>query len=425
MTRSGPLADLRVVELTTAWSGPMAGRILAFLGAEVVHVESSTKLDNWRLHGEPIRPARYPGGVGGARPYNRAAFFNSQNINKLSLSVNLKSPDGCRILQGLLEDADILLCNYTPGALRRLGLDFDTIRECNPGLVTLEMPAFGSHGPHSNYKAMGPTMEASAGFGSLVGYGDGAPSLSGTLYCDPLGGFNGAAAVLTALAGRDRTGKGDDIEMSQVEAAMQVIGEALLDGIETGQPFRPTGNRVPYAAPHDSYHCAGGEDEWVAIAIFDDADWQRFCDIAGFPELADDPRYATQALRRANQDALREPITAWTAGLGKFEVAELLQSADIAAAPVMHAKDVFESAYLRERGYFTALGNDEVGKEFEYPGMPFRLESTPGGQYRHAPALGQDNDYVLRHILNLSDDEISALDVKALSAVPEPQGKSS
>ncbi len=406
-TAGGPLAGLRVVELTTAWAGPMAGRILGFLGAEVIHVETGSRLDSWRQHGQVFSPGRYPRDGAGARPWNRVALFNSQNENKLSLTLDVKKPGGLDAMLRLLAKTDVLLCNFTAGTLDRMGIGYRAARAVRPDIIVVEMPAFGGTGPMSHATAIGPTMEMAAGMAGMIGYPGGPPSVTGPTYPDPIGAFHGAAAVLTALAHRRRTGQGQHVEVPQVEAAMHYIGEHILHAIETGTAPKPRGNHVDHAAPHDAYPAAG-DDEWVAIAVTTEKAFDALCRVIGEPALADDPRFSTLPQRRRHQDELRAPISAWTRMRDKHAAAAALQGAGVTAAPVNGGGDGAESAYLAARGWFTVLDHPDIGP-VAHEGLPFHLSRTPGGQHRAAPCLGQDTQAILRDIVGLSEAEIDAM----------------
>lgn len=404
----GPLAGIRVVELTTAWAGPMAGRILGFLGAEVIHVEAAGRLDSWRMHQQVFSPYRYPRDGAGARPWNRAALFNSQNENKLSLTLDTKKPGGLAAMLRLIAKSDIVLCNFTAGTLDRMGLGYHRLREVRPDIIVTEMPAFGTSGPMSHATAIGPTMEMAAGMASMIGDPGGPPSVTGPTYPDPIGAFHGAAAVLTALIHRQRTGEGQHVEIAQVEAAMHYIGEHILHARLTGIDPARNGNRVAWAAPHDAFPTRG-EDEWMAIAVTSDAEWRALCQTVGQPALADDPRFATVAERLRNQDAMQEPIARWTRLQDKHAAAATLQAAGVPGAPVNGGRDGAESAYLAARGWFTVLEHPEVGR-VAHESLPFHLSRTPGGQRRAAPCLGQDTRAILAGIAGLSDAEIAVLE---------------
>ncbi len=265
----GPLAGLRVLDFTTAWAGPMTGRILAFLGAEVVKVESASRPDTWRMHNAVFQAKRFPDGQAGEKPHNRCALFNSQNHNKLGLSLDIKHPKGIAAMHRLAATADVVICNFTAGTLARMGVGYEALKTIKNDIIVVEMPGFGNTGPLSKAAANGATMEMAAGMCAMIGYPGGAPTTTGQVYPDPMGGYNGAAAVMTALMHRQATGEGQYIELSQVEAAMQFIGEELLYAIAAKQDPELHGNRVRWAAPHDAYP-ALGKDEWVTIAVGSD-----------------------------------------------------------------------------------------------------------------------------------------------------------
>ena len=414
---SAPLTGIRVVELTTAWAGPMAGRTLAFLGAEVIRIEPASRPDSWRHPKITFNNNRYPDRDPGLRPHNRSSLFNTQNINKLSMALDLKCPGGHETLIKLLAISDVVISNFTPGTLDRLKLGYQQLRQLKKDIIVLEMPAFGNKGPMANNPALGPTMEMVAGMASLIGYPDGPPTVTGPAYLDPTGGYNAAAAIMTALVYRQATGEGQHIELPQCEAAMQYIGELILSAAATGENPQPQGNRVSWAAPHDTFP-ARGHDAWVAIAVTNDEEWRALCAAMGMPDLATHPDYATLSDRLRHGDALHERIASWTRHQDKHEAAALLQSAGVPAAPVNTAKDLVQSRYLAERDFFTTLDHPEAGSH-PYQGLPFHLTLTPGAQRRAAPCLGADTHFILSDLLKLSENEIQVLhEAGTISPIP-------
>jgi crotonobetainyl-CoA:carnitine CoA-transferase CaiB-like acyl-CoA transferase len=414
-----PLQGLRVLDFTQAWAGPMTARALAFLGAEAIKIENGARLDSWRGPAVGVNdPASYPDRQGGERPYDRNALFNTQNHDKKSISLDLKSPAGQDIARRLAAGCDVVLANFSPHALTKLGLGYEALSQDNPKLVMVEMPAFGNDGPWSSHVGMGKTMEAAAGMASLIGYGDGEPVLTGPAYLDPIGGLHGAAAVLTALAERDRTGLGQYVEVAQVEAAMHWIGEYILQTGRTGEVFRADGNRLPDAAPHDAFPCAG-DDQWMVIACPDDEAWRRLVAATGPSDLAD-TRFSTLAGRIAHADLLKAALSVWTRDRNKHEATDLLQAAGVPAAPVNSGADVWRDPFLRSRGFIHELTHPAAGTA-EYPGLAYRLSRTPGAIRTPAPCFAEHTQEVLGGLLGLSRDEIEAL-VEAKVVLQQPVG---
>ena len=402
-----PLQGLRVLDFTQAWAGPMTARALAFLGAEVIKIENGARLDSWRGPAVGVNdPASYPDRQGGERPYDRNALFNTQNHDKKSISLDLKSPTGQELAQRLAAKCDVVLANFSPHALTKLGLGYEALSQDNPKLVMVEMPAFGNDGPWSSHVGMGKTMEAAAGMASLIGYGDGEPVLTGPAYLDPIGGLHGAAAVLTALAERNRTGVGQYVEVAQVEAAMHWIGEYILETGRTGEVFRADGNRRLDMAPHDAFPCAG-DDQWMVIACPDDDTWGRLVAAIGANAITDE-KFATLAGRLAHAEAVKAALNAWTRDRNKHEASDLLQAAGIPAAPVNSGADVWRDPFLRSRDFIQELTHPAAGTA-EYPGLAYRLSRTPGAMRSPAPCFAEHTDEVLGDLLGFSRAEIDAL----------------
>ena len=402
----GPLAGVRVLDVTTAWAGPFVGRVLAALGADVVHVEAAKRMDLWRggLTGE--NPRRYPDSDTGERPYDRTVLFNSQNLNKRSLCIDIKKPGGQQALADVAKDADVIVSNFTPGTLSRMGLDYATLSKANPGLILVEMPAFGTSGPMAKLTALGPSMEFSSGMSAFIGYADGAPTPTGPAYLDPIGGYNGAAAILTALHERRLTGKGQYVEISQVEAAMPLIGGLVLAALENEQPPAPAGNWVDGYVIHDAFRCTGRE-EWVAIAVETPKQWHAMANLMRRDDLADIGLASTEAKRSAS-DRLHAAVAAWTATHDKHWVAPRLQQLGIAAAPVCHGRDVALDDHLRSTGFFEEITHPEAGTHL-YQGLPFQFGVARLPKLGPAPMLGEHTDDILREWGGLDDETIAEL----------------
>ncbi len=400
-----PLHDIRVLDLTSAWSGPMATRILAWLGATVVKVEAPQRMDGWRGQLQPSDRWMYPDGEPGERPYNRNAWFNTQNTGKRSVVLDLATPAGRAAGHALALRSDIVIANGKPGMLGRLGLDSRSLAA--PRLIVAEMPAYGAGCPSARHRALGPTMEAATGFTHFIGYRGGPPLGSGPAYLDPMGALHGAATVLTALVHRQRTGRGITLEVAQREAAMHWIGEWLLEAANRQADRLRIGNEHPWHCPHGAYRCAG-RDEWVAISVRSGQEWQALATVMGRADLAADPELADAAGRKARQAELDALIGQWTAGFGKWELTRRLQAAGVRAGAVADARDLSEDQDLRACGFFICLRHPEAGCH-EYPGLPFRGFTPGAAAAKPAPCFGSDTQSVLRDWAGLDDGAINGL----------------
>lgn len=402
-----PLAGLRVIDMTSAWSGPFATRALSFLGAEVIKIEPPTHIDPWRGNFLPPFAPVFPDWIAGEHRWNRCVWFNTQAHDKASLSLDITGPGGGEVFNDLIDRADVLIANFTSGVLDRLGFGYDVLSADYPDLIMVEMPAFGAGTTSAGHLAMGSTMEAAAGMTSLIDYGDGRPHPTGSIIVDPIGGLHGAAAVLIGLHQRAVTHKGCHVEVAQTEAASHWIGEYVLAQLEGEPAPPPEGNAVPDAEPHDAYPCVG-VDQWVAISVPDETAWRGLCATLGNPTLADDERFATPATRRANRAELAETIGAWSGLLTKLDAAARLQAHGVPAAPVNTGMDVYFDPTLRENRFMVDLDHPDVGRA-TYPGLAYHLGRTPGAIRRRAPRLGEDNRRVLCGLLGYGEARIEGL----------------
>lgn len=404
-----PLDGVRVVDLTMAWAGPLAVRVLAEHGAEVIKIEGASHLDRWRGGTSPQRgPDRYPDNDPGDEPWNRNAFFNTQNQNKQSLALDLKSEEGRDIFRRLVATADLVMENFGAGAMGRLGLDYPELVRIRPGLAMVSMPAFGRTGPESTYVAHGPTIEAAAGNVALQGYLGSAPSPSGVLaWGDPVAGITGGVAAMVALTYQRLTGKGTHVDLSHLEAAIPFNFQAFLDFTVNGVERRRMGNTEGSGVAQGCYPCRG-DDQWVAISCPDDEAWTRLSEITGIkgPPTADvDGR-----------------IAAWTAACERDDVVRKLLDAGVPAGAVLSAADLLADPQLLARGFFRTVTHPQSGTH-RYPGMPWQPANRPWRAPTPAPLFGEHNDSVLTSVLGLHTDEIERLYSDAVLAHrPLPQG---
>jgi crotonobetainyl-CoA:carnitine CoA-transferase CaiB-like acyl-CoA transferase len=402
-----PLDGVTILDFTSAWAGPMATRTLAFLGAKVIKIEGPTKLDSWRgaYRGGDVQ--RFPELDPGDRPFDRNAWFNTQNHDKLSVGVNMRKPGAREAVLAVAARCDVIIANFSPGTMSKLGLGYEHLRQVRPDVIMVEMPALGNAGPASHHVGMGPTMEASAGMTALMGYADGTPVLTGTAYLDPIGGLHGAGAVLSALEYRRRTGRGQYVEVPQVEAAMHWIGEYLTAFDANGRAPRVDGNAREGELLHLAVPTAG-EDEWLVVAATTDAEWSGLCTVLNRPDWAADEGLRTASGRAAHAGEVEGALRAWAGQVNKHAAAAALQARGVRAAPVNNGRDLAEDPHMWARGFFVRLEHPDAGTHW-YPGLPYHLSRTPGVIRTAAPRFGFDSGPVLADYGGLGEADIARL----------------
>ena len=399
-----PLAGIRVADFTWVWAGPFCTLQLAHLGAEVIRIESASRTCVTRLL--PPWPDGQPG-------VNRSGYFNQYNQGKRSIALDLKDPQAMAVAHDLIRKSDVVVENFAANVFERMGLGYDMCRSLKSDVIVISMSGYGASGPESEYVSYGPAQVPLSGLSSVTGYRGWRPMHIGISYGDPTAGLQGAVAVLSALIHRRRTGEGQFIDLSQWESTMALLPEALLAQSMTGAAPERDGNRDTVWAPHAIYRCAG-DDRWVSIAAADDDEWRRLATVVD-SAVASDPRFASAALRKQNEDALDAAIGAWCASRSAEDVRDTLQTAGVAAFPAMTAKDLHDDPHLGSRRYFVELPHPEVGVR-RHMGIPYKLHRTPLAVWRAAPCLGEDTDWVLREVLGYDESRIGALrDAGALS----------
>lgn len=414
-----PLAGVRVLEMAVVWAGPLCGRLLAELGAEVIKLETARRPDLIRGPARPLHAAEgcYPRGDPGPDPWNRHGYFNDRNRNKLGLCLDLDRPEGRELARAIAARCDVVIENFSPGALSPLGLDYPSLSALRPDIVYLSMPSAGLTGPERDYVGYGATNDLTSGLISVTGYEDGLPQNAGINVSDPIAAFHGLVAVLAALHQRRRSGRGQWIDLSQRESTAHLMGPLLLDYGWNGRVAGPRGNAHPSLAPHGVYPCRG-EDRWIAIAVGSEEEWQALCRTAGegLPAAAAALRLPERLERRQELDRL---VAAWTAGQERDDLWRRLQEAGVAAAPVYEADRLMADPHLRRRGFWRAVPHPSAGRRL-YPGTPWRLDGRRTPQ-RPAPTLGQHNRLVCRELLALSEREIDRLEAEGILAY-QPRG---
>ncbi len=398
MSNKPPLDGIRVADFCWAWAGPYGALHLAHLGAEVIRIESNTRMC----------PTRHiPPWPNNKRGINRSGYFNQYNQGKRSLNLDLKKPEGLALAKKLVAKSDIVIENFAAGIMDKMGLGYDVLRTVKPDIIMIALSGYGATGPEKGYVSYGPPQVALSGMSSLTGYRGGDPGQAGFSYGDPNGGIHGTFSVMCALLHRARTGEGQFLDLSQREACAMLLPEGLMEYAMNGTQPERNGSRDPYMAPHGVFRCKGN-DRWISLAVRNEEEWQRFCAVVGQPGLAADPRFKTLAARKENENALEQVVNTWTQEWSAEEATQRLQQAGIPSYPSLDGKDMLANPHVTARGFFVELEHPEVGKR-RHLGIPWKMSRTPCGVRRPAPCLGQDTDYVLEEILGLSRGEIASL----------------
>ena len=407
------LSRYRVIDMGNVLAGPLVSQLMADMGAEVIKVETRTRLDGTR-RGRPIVGEDIAGGDRGQWP-ELQPLFHCLNRNKLGITINLREPQGPALVKELVAVSDIVISNNSPGVMDRLGLSYPVLRSMKPDIIMASMPGAGEEGPLREVLAYASITSALSGLMGLIGYppgpGDGGDgSLAGQTqgpWCDVIASLTTLIAVLAALRHRDVTGEGQYIEVAQLEASVALLGEATMEYTMNGVGSGLRGTRHSLMAPHANYPCHG-VDRWVSIAIKTQEEWGAFCNAVGNPPWTSEPRFADAYARFRHMNELDQHVGRWTSEHTAEEVTDILQGVGVAAVPVMNIEDQFTNPHFRERGVFVESEHPRVGTEW-LPGIPWNLSDTPGQVLRHAPLLGEHNSYVFQELLGYSEGAYEAL----------------
>ena len=386
MTNQPVLQNIRILDFTWVLAGPYATRILADFGAEVIKVQ-------------PLMPE--------AEDKFSRGYYNTWNRNKLGITLNLNKPQGVALARKLVGISDAVMENFTPRVMANWGLDYPNLKKIKPDPIMLSMSTMGQTGRWRDYTGFGSTIQAFSGITHLTSFPGKPPLGLGYTYADHIAGLMASLALLGALEYRHRTGEGQYIDVSQVEAMSSLLGSAILDYTVNGRPAEPMGNSSTQAAPYGVYRCQG-DDRWCALAVFTDEEWQGFRRALGNPPWTKDKRFATLSSRLENSDELDRLVEGWTREHSAEEVMARLQEQGVAAGVVQDASDLANDPQLKERGFFIELDHPELGKTIS-DAIPIKLSDTPAKYHRPAPVLGQDNGYVYGELLGMSEDEVAEL----------------
>ncbi|OGQ52162.1 MAG: hypothetical protein A3I10_03745 [Deltaproteobacteria bacterium RIFCSPLOWO2_02_FULL_57_26] len=386
---------INVVEFAAIAAGPVIGKHLADHGARVVHVESHERPDGFRVNYPPYKDNK-PG-------INRSGAFGICNNNKYGVTINLKTREGIELAKKLIAWADLIVENFTPGTLKKLGLGYEEMVEVNPDIILLSTCNQGQSGPHALHPGFGSHLSSLCGFTYMTGYPDRLPYILYGPYVDHIGVGYGVIAAVAALEHRRRTGEGQFIDLAQYEAGVQFMIPALLDYSINHRVVERDGNRHSFAAPHNTYPCKG-DDRWCVISIFNDQEWKDLCQCMGRDELILDPRFKTIPARKKHEDEVEREVAKWTSQLTAEEVFKKLQENGVKAGIVQTIADLFADPQLKHRGFWAPVDHPEIGR-CHAEGPPFALSKTPFKIDRPAPMIGEHNELVFKEFLAAGKEE--------------------
>jgi crotonobetainyl-CoA:carnitine CoA-transferase CaiB-like acyl-CoA transferase len=395
-----PFEGLLVADFSWAVAGPLTTKYFAEHGATVVRIESCDLKSMDIVRAVPPYYADNPSLEG-------SGLFHRLNVNKLSMSLDLGTPEGRELARRLAVRADVLVENFRPGVMEKWGLDYNSLSFQNPALIYLSSTNLGQTGPLSSYGGFGNLLTAYAGFYSLTGWPDGEPLPLPGAYSDYITPILSGLALIAALRHRDRTGEGQHLDISQMECSLQMLCLPLMNQASGGIQWPRLGNRSPYACPHGVFPCLG-QDKWCAISIQSDQQWQAFKDALGKPEVLESDMFSTNADRVQNQRDLEEEIVKITSAMQAEQLMWSLQEHGVPAGLVATSEDLFMDPQLNSRGYYQKMQHPLIGDLWIMQSPPV-FDRTPQLIKRHAPCLGQDNESVCQEILGMELAEIKAL----------------
>ena len=389
---------IRVADFSWVGVGPNSTQMLAWHGAEVIRVESTLKLDTFRSGGPRPEGDHSPDG---------SAYWANHNRDKLGVQINLRTPEGVEAAKRLIAASDVVTESFTPGFMKRVGLDYEAVRAIKPDIVMMSMSMEGQYGPHAQFRGFGLILQAAAGITGLTSWPDRPPTGTGVAYTDWVAMHFAASALLAALDHRERTGEGQYIDLSQLEAMTYALDGALVAALNGGGNADANGNRHPEASPHGVFACRG-EDRWCAISVMSDTQWSALCQAIGRGDWAADAGLGEAAGRKGREDEVEAGLAAWCGERTAEEAQERLQAAGVPAHLVATMADVQHDPQLRARGHFWETDHPVIGP-LTYDGPAYLLSETRAGPRNPAPLLGQHTEQVFREVLGYSEDELAEL----------------
>ena len=402
--KPGPLSGYRVLDFGWVLAGAVPGMILADMGAEVIKVETRQRMDYMRL-GRPI--------IGDQPDPEQNPMFHNVNRGKRSVTLNTTRHEAVALARRLAAECDVVIENFSPGVMDRIGLGYETLSRDNPRLVMASITSNGQSGPLRDLRAYAPSIGALSGLDSTMGYeaadGEGGRPLGlKHAYADLCGALHAVFAITSALHRRRSTGRGQYIDVSMLRATVATMGAGLMEYELTGRVPQPRGNYDPVMVPYGNYPCQG-DDQWVSIAVRTEEEWRGLVEAMGHPAWASEPIFASRYARLNHRRELDVRLSEWTRERAPWEATELLQSHGVATFPVLDAEGRLFNPHFRERGLYSDIEHPALGAEPIF-NLMWQLSRTPPRIQRHAPLLGEHNREVFCGLLGLDDAEVSRLE---------------
>jgi len=392
-----PLEGVRIADFGQIIAVPYTAQMLAWLGAEVILIETQERLTTriW-----PPFAENEPG-------VNRSGGFNMVNSSKLSCTLNLRDPEGVALAKQIISVSDVVVENYSSGTMERMGLGYEDVKSLRPDVIYLSLGAFGRTGPMKDLVGFHSVINLFSGLASVTGHKGSHPRIMGGLFPDAFSGCYCILSLLEAIYHRTNTGEGQHIEVAMTEALGTLMPEAVMEYTLDGTEPERVGNRHKDKAPHNVFRCQG-EENWVAISVEGNAQFQALAQVAGNPGWASDKRFNSSETRLLHQDDLEHLIQEWTSGLEVQEVVERLQRAGVPSGPVLDSAQVLADPHMVERGFVQSPNHSEAGPR-PLGAFSWSVDGSQPGVARGAPLLGEHNQKVLQELLQVSDDEYARL----------------
>lgn len=391
------LQGIKAATLVQGITGPVTANILAAYGADVLRVESRTRIE-WHRQAGPF--------IGNEPNPDRSGAYLFVNHSLYDFTLNLKHPRAMEVWEKIVRWADVIVENFAGGVMQKNGMGYEDLKKLNPGIILLSAAIFGQTGPYAKVPGYGGTLTALTGLPHITGFPDQLPQFPCFAITDFIAPRANVLMIMAALEHKRKTGEGQFIDAAQMESTIPLLNPIILGYQANGSEGQRIGNHSPYGAPHSVYHCRG-ENRYCALSVFTDDDWGRFCGAIGNPDWCREERFATSAERLQHVDTLDELVEAWTLERTPHEVQTLLQAAGVAAAAVQNGQDMDADPQLKHRGYYWRLDHKEFGN-FSYSGIPAKFSETPY-EVRPAPMLGEHTEMVCTRFLGMDDAEFVEL----------------